>query len=200
MEDNNLSLEIKEEINESVPKPTIQRAKKPRTQKQQDAVKKMLEGRKKWANNKQLENKKVKKDKLEKKIEKLNIVNDDKIIKKELEEEYENENNNINPSLNGFGEDYDEEIIEVHKPIIKPKPRKKKVKKIIINNHYEEPISDDEDEEELITNNYYKKKPRKKAVQFIESSSEDDEPNIDLTDFYNYQEPPMNKYMNLKYV
>lgn len=52
-------------------KPTIQRIKKPRTQKQIDATKKMLEGRKKWAENKGKENKAKKVNKLKEKIAKI---------------------------------------------------------------------------------------------------------------------------------
>lgn len=53
---------------------SIQRVKKPRTQKQIDATKKMLEGRRKWAVEKGKENKQNKVNKLKQKISKIEGV------------------------------------------------------------------------------------------------------------------------------
>mgnify|MGYP003631852997 CR=1 FL=1 len=61
-------------IKDTEEKVSIQRVKKPRTQKQIDATKKMLEGRRKWAVEKGKENKQIKVNKLKEKISKIEGV------------------------------------------------------------------------------------------------------------------------------
>jgi hypothetical protein len=199
----------------------VERIRKPRTPAQQEAVKRMLEGRKKWAEEKRKakEEEKLLKKEAKKKIkeqvssldaltkEELAELSQKAIGQKPLKEKIELE----------IPKDFvKEEIMEepstaVHpSPILKPtraqqrKPRKPK-KRVVINNYYEEE-SESSSEEEVV-NNYYSKKKKKKIAKKtarrptrpptpIESSSSEEESDIEISGIqpqsYTYQNTPFN--------
>lgn len=186
-EDNSINETINEsiEVNDGEPTKSLQKVKKPRSEKQIEALKK--------AQVKRAEN--IEKRKIEK--EKNKKLSKKEKLKKELEELEKQEQ--INPSNNGMNEDFEivqeenlecnkvgkpekssKELIEDNKEylkklaISKPKPKKKKpVKQTIV---YQDESSSSEEEEIII-----KKKPRKKKKKKVvyqspsESSSEEEE-------------------------
>lgn len=183
---------VETEIKEVEPEKKIQlqRPKKPRTEAQKKAVEKMLEGRKKWAENKQKEKKQTKADKLKKQLKELETPAQDPEPPAPPEPEI------TAPPVQELSSEEEVEVIEKKVKVPKKKPKKKK-KKVIVNNYYEESESSDE---EQITNNYYKSKKKKQQVQFdIEDLPED---NIDLTQYYTQMEPDprQNPYNNLRFV
>jgi len=164
---------------------SIQRIKKPRTQKQIDATKKMLEGRKQWADNKGKENKAKKVAKLRSKIAKIDGTAEceathdyppqtklppqitlipledneqDEPITLEVEE-INSTSNDIPLEDDGFSPSVSGNPSPKLGNASKSTPkRKKKVKQVINNYHYQSALSDSE-EEEVITNNYYAPPP-----------------------------------------
>ena len=164
MSDTENETPITETINESIeendgePTRSLQKPKKPRSEKQIEALKK--------AQIKRAEN--IEKRKIEKEQNKK-ITKKEK-LKKELEELEEKEQ--INPSNNGMNEDIDTQaLIKKHEAELKKlaiaKPKKKKpVKQTVV---YQDESSSSEEEEIII-----KKKPRKKKKKKVvyESSSE----------------------------
>jgi hypothetical protein len=170
MSDTESNSTINEEINESIEvddgetTKSLQKPKKPRTEAQKEALKR--------AQIKRAQN--IEKRKKEKEIMKLE-KEQEKLNKKKA---------TINPSNNGFNEDFDtEDLIKQNEELLKKlalkninkKPKQKKpVKQTII---YESDSSETEEEEIII-----KKKPRhkkknkkqKKVVYESESSSEED--------------------------
>jgi colicin import membrane protein len=180
------------EINDGEATKNIQKPKKPRTEKQIEALKK--------AQLKRAEN--IEKRKIEKENNKK-LTKKEK-LKKELEE-LEKQEKEINPSNNGMNEDYEviqEDNLECNKvgkerkpnPLIEEnkeqlrklalaKPKKKKpVKQTIV---YQDESSSSE-EEEIIIKKKKKSKPKKKPKKKIvyesssesESSSEEEEQQI----------------------
>ena len=155
-----------EAINENDGEPTrnLQKVKKPRSEKQIEALKK--------AQIKRAEN--IEKRKLEK--EQTKKLTKKEKLKKELKEIEEAEQ--INPSNNGMNEDIDTQaLIKKHEAELKKlalaninkKPKvKKPVKQTII---YQSDSSDTEEEEIIIKKKPKKKKKAKKKVVY-ESSSE----------------------------
>jgi hypothetical protein len=189
----------------------VERVKKPRTPAQQEAVKRMLEGRKKSIELK----------KKEKENEKANK----KLLKKQIKEkviEETNMLNNLSPveinelrkkaveTPNNISMDIVEEPVVPEPAIAEQKPsnfvpsRRKQTKpkkRVIVNNYYEEEGSSSSEEE--IVNNYYTKKKRKKVAKKVarrpcsppppplESSSSEEEHSIDIA------EEPLEIYSNL---
>ena len=172
-------------------KVSIQRVKKPRTQKQIDATKKMLEGRRKWAVEKGKENKQIKVNKLKDKISKIegveasNDLEDKEDISHSLydpEALYPNIEENVieeddtppNVLTTAFDEQPPleenniEEAVESVPPKANrnaskstPKGKKKKVKQIVNNYHYTASIDESSEDEEIV-NNYYIPEKKKK--------------------------------------
>ena len=169
---------------------SIQRVKKPRTQKQIDATKKMLEGRKNWANKKGQENKQNKVNKLKAKISKIEGVEasvplDDKeaishslydpealypnIEENVIEEEVLPKHSNTQ-TLNHLEENNIEEAVastsvathrNASKSTVARAHKKKKVKQIVNNYHYNASIDESSEDEEIV-NNYYIPDKKKK--------------------------------------
>ena len=165
--------------------------KKPRTQKQIDATKKMLEGRKNWANKKGQENKQNKVNKLKAKISKIEGVEasvplDDKeaishslydpetlypnIEENVIEEDatppnYPKSSFDEQPPLeeNNIEEEVASTSVATHRNASKsiPKGKKKKVKQIVNNYHYTASIDESSEDEEIV-NNYYIPDKKKK--------------------------------------
>lgn len=180
MSDTESNPSVNEEINEDIniqedgePTKSLQKPKKPRTEKQKEALKRAQIKR---AEN--IEKRKAEKEeiKLEKEQEKL----DKKKSKLKADKE-------INPSNNGFNEkDYSKEI-EDNKDMLKKmaisKPRKKPVKQTII---YQSDSSETEEEEIIIMkkpqSRRKRKKPvKKKVVYESESSSSEEEEEEQIT-------------------
>ena len=165
---------INETVNETIvedgePTRNLQKVKKPRSEKQIEALKK--------AQIKRAEN--IEKRKLEK--EQTKKLTKKEKLKKELEELEEAEQ--INPSNNGMNEDIDTQALikkheaELRKLALKNINKKPKVKKPVKQTIIYESDSSDTEEEEIII----KKKPRKqkkkakKKVVYESSSSEESE-------------------------
>ena len=168
--------------------------KKERTEKQKLAFEK---ARKTRAENvlKRAEDKKINKKPVGRPKKGVQINPDKEIINKELEEEYTEENQNINPSMNGFGEDFEESDSEPEPEIIykkKPKEKKKVVKKkkkpkkkvVYISDDSSSSESESESDEEILVKQITKKKNKKVYYQ------DEYEPNYNnykppsITDFY----------------
>ena len=184
-----------EAINENDGEPTrnLQKVKKPRSEKQIEALKK--------AQIKRAEN--IEKRKLEK--EQTKKLTKKEKLKKELEELEEAEqisdsNTSLNPSNNGMNEDIDTQaLIKKHeaelrklalKNINKKPKAKKPVKQTII---YESDSSDTEEEEIIIKKKPKKKKKAKKKVVY-ESSSESESEEEEV-----YVEPTPQPRQKLRY-
>ena len=170
----------------------IQRPKKPRSQAQIDATKKMLEGRKEWANNKGKENKAKKVAKLKAKIAKIDPQQDEEIIdgsdlsnspilstQKPLDENLLSNSVIENTTeLNAVDdiEDIDtppNDLEDNDDPLpsrptrrnasnAKATPKGKKKKTIVNNYHYTASIDEDSSDEEIINNHYIPPKKSKK--------------------------------------
>ncbi len=157
-------------VNDGEPTRSLQKPKKPRTEKQIEALKK--------AQIKRAEN--IEKRKLEKEQNKK--LSKKEKLKKELEEIEKQEQ--INPSNNGMNEDIDtqalikkheEELRKLALANINKKPKAKKpVKQTII---YESESSETEEEEIIIKKKPKRQKPKKKPKKKVvyESSSESEE-------------------------
>ena len=171
-----------ERIKEQETKASIQRPKKPRSQAQIDATKKMLEGRKEWATNKGKENKAKKVAKLKAKIAKIDPtdeVEDVEVSDLSVPLEEPTTNNLLSeevicdPPLPNEVDD----IEDTKGNVSKSKPKGKKKKTIVNNYHYT--AEEDSSDEEVINNHYIppkktKKKP-KRRVKIIEPESESSE-------------------------
>jgi hypothetical protein len=182
------------EVNDGEPTKSLQKPKKPRTEKQIEALKKAQEKRAENIEKRKQEkeeNKKLnKKEKLKKELEELEdgvMINEDELKCNKVGKE-------INPSNNGFGEDIDTEaLIKKHEAVLRKlalskvnacgqtaqKPKKKKpVKQTIV---YESESSETEEEEIIIKKKprKQKKKPKKKIVYESSSESESEEDEIE---------------------
>jgi hypothetical protein len=187
---------ITETTNETIvedgePTRTLQKPKKPRTEKQIEALKK--------AQIKRAEN--IEKRKLEKEQNKK--LSKKEKLKKELEE-LEKQESEINPSNNGMNEDLDtqalikkheEELRKLALKNINKKPKAKKpVKQTII---YESESSETEEEEIIIKKKPKRQKPKKKPkkkVVYESSSSEESEESEE-----EYVEPTPQPRQRLRY-
>ena len=179
-------------VNDGEPTRSLQKPKKPRTEKQIEALKK--------AQQKRSEN--IEKRKLEKEQNKK-LTKKEK-LKKELED-LEKQESEINPSNNGFSEDLDsqalikqheEELRKLALKNINKKPKAKKpVKQTII---YESDSSSTEEEEIIIKKKPKHKKKNKKAPKkkvVYESSSESEESEEEEV----YVEPTQQPRQRLRY-
>tara|TARA_R110000796_G_scaffold18432_3_gene55860 strand:- start:1097 stop:1825 length:729 start_codon:yes stop_codon:yes gene_type:complete len=179
-------------IKDTEEKVSIQRVKKPRTQKQIDATKKMLEGRRKWAVEKGKENKQIKVNKLKDKISKIegveasNDLEDKEDISHSLydpEALYPNIEENVieedDTPPNVLTTAFDEQppleennieeavesvaIAKANRNASKSTPKGKKKKvKQIVNNYHYTASIDESSEDEEIVNNYYIPEKKKK--------------------------------------
>ena len=172
---------------------SIQRVKKPRTQAQIDATKKMLEGRKKWAENKGKENKAKKVAKLKEKIAKIDPTENEEVIEgcdlsnsptlstqNVLEENLSSDSVIYNPPQQNAVNDIedigtppnvleDNTQVSVSNTKSKSIPKSRKKKKTIVNNyHYTASIEEESSDEEIINNHYIppkKTKSKKKPTK-----------------------------------
>lgn len=179
IEENNVAIEeiIEDNVEPIVDKNKdftnqLQKPKKPRTQKQIDALKKAQETRKK-----NIEARKIKKQ------------NDNNYI----------EEKQINPSNNGMNEDFDaKELIKQHEEQlrklalskVKKKPKKKKV-------IYQEPDDSSSSEEEIIYIPKSKKKKKKKKVIVHQSSSSSEEEEVEQQNVPSYFSKPKLRYSDV---
>jgi len=195
MSDSETNSTINEDINESFevndgePTKSLQKPKKPRTEKQIEALKKAQIKRAENIEKRKIEkeqNKKInKKEKLQKELEELEdgvIINESELNCNKVGKE--------NPSNNGFNEDIDTKaLIKKHEAELKKlalskvnacgqtekKPKKKK--QTII---YQSESSETEEEEIIIKKKprKQKKKPKKKVVYESPTESESEEEEI----------------------
>jgi len=174
------------EINDGEATRTLQKPKKPRTEKQIEALKKAQEKRaeniEKRKKEKEQNKKLSKKEKLQKELEELEdgvMINEDELKCNKVGKE-------INPSNNGFNEDIDTEALikkheaELRKLALSKVKKKKPVKQTIV---YESESSETEEEEIIIKKKpkKQKKKPKKKVVYESPSESESEDEYVEPT-------------------